>query len=52
MKKNILTLLILLIFSSYSYADKLLKDGFLNYNMNYAKDQSISDPKKKNNSYL
>ncbi len=47
MKKNILTLLILLIFSSYSYADKLLKDGFLNHNMNYAKDQSISDPKKK-----
>ena len=46
MRKIILILISCLIITPV-YADKLLKDGFLNNKMNYAKDQNINDPKNK-----
>ena len=45
--KKILLLLIAITFSTNLYADKLLKDGFLNNKMNYAANQNIEDPKNK-----
>ena len=45
--KKILLLLIAITFSTNSYADKLLKNGFLNNKMDYAKDQNINDPTNK-----
>jgi hypothetical protein len=44
MKKIILILISCLIITPI-YADKLLKDGFLNSKMSYVKDQNIIDPK-------
>ena len=41
---------ILVLFALYHtpiYADKLLKNGFLNTKMDYAKEQNINDPKNK-----
>ena len=46
MKKIILILISCLIITPI-YADKLLKDGFLNSKMSYVKDQNIIDPKNK-----
>ena len=46
MKKLILLLISCLIMTPI-YADKLLKDGFLNSKMDYAKEQNILDPKNK-----
>ena len=45
--KKILLLLIAITFSTNLYADKLLKNGFLNNKMNYEKDQNINDPTNK-----
>ena len=45
--KKFLIFLILLSFTSSATADKLLKDGFLNNKMSYAKDQNINDPTNK-----
>ena len=45
--KKILLLLIAITFSTNLYADKLLKDGFLNNKMSYKKDQNINDPTNK-----
>ena len=45
--KKILLLLIAITFSTNLYADKLLKDGFLNNKMSYEKDQNINDPTNK-----
>ena len=42
--KKILLLIIAITFPTNLYADKLLKNGFLNNNMSYAKDQNINDP--------
>ena len=42
--KKILLLLIVITFSTNLYADKLLKNGFLNNKMSYEKDQNINDP--------
>ena len=42
--KKILLILIAITFSTNLYADKLLKNGFLNNKMSYAKDQNINDP--------
>ena len=46
MKKIFLILLAITLITPV-YADKLLKNGFLNKKMNYAKDQNINDPKNK-----
>ena len=46
MKKLFLILLAITLITPV-YADKLLKNGFLNKKMNYAKDQNINDPKNK-----
>ena len=46
MKKIFLFLIIINIVTPV-YADKLLKDGFLNSKMDYAKEQNILDPKNK-----
>ena len=46
MRKIILILISCLIITPV-YADELLKNGFLNKKMNYAKDQNINDPKNK-----
>ena len=46
MKKLLLILISCLIMTPI-YADKLLKDGFLNSKMDYAKEQNILDPKNK-----
>ena len=45
--KKLLIILILLSFTSSATADKLLKDGFLNKKMKYAKEQNINDPTNK-----
>ena len=45
--KKILFILISITLVTPVYADKLLKDGFLNNKMNYAKSQNIIDPKNK-----
>mgnify|MGYP001474096286 CR=1 FL=1 len=45
--KKILFILISITLVTPVYADKLLKDGFLNNKMNYAKNQNIIDPKNK-----
>ena len=45
--KKILLLLIVITFSTNLYADKLLKNGFLNNKMSYEKDQNINDPTNK-----
>ena len=47
MKKIFIILITALLVSPNVYADKLLKDGFLNKTMNYAKDQHINNPKNK-----
>ena len=44
MKKILLFLGIFILFSLPVYADKLLKNGFINKNLSYAKDQNINDP--------
>ena len=43
--KKITFLLILTLITTSANADKLLKDGFLDGNMNYSKNQDINDPK-------
>ena len=43
--KKIFILLIILFYSLPVNADKLLKNGFINENLNYAKVQDIVDPK-------
>ena len=45
--KKLLIILILLSFTSSASADKLLKNGFLNNKMSYAKEQNINDPTNK-----
>jgi len=45
--KKILLLLIVITFSTNLYADKLLKNGFLNNKMSYEKDQNINNPTNK-----
>ena len=45
--KKIILILITITLITPVYADKLLKNGFLNKKMNYAKDQNINDPKNK-----
>ncbi len=45
--KKLLVILILLSFTSSATADKLLKNGFLNNKMSYAKEQNINDPTNK-----
>ena len=47
MKKIISILVLFLLFNTPIYADKLLKNGFLNNKMDYAKEQNINDPKNK-----
>ncbi len=44
MKKLLSIITLFLLFNTPIYADKLLKNGFLNSNMNYAKEQNINDP--------
>ena len=45
--KKIFSFLIIITLITPVYADKLLKDGFLNSKMDYAKEQNILDPKNK-----
>ena len=45
--KKIFSFLIIIVIVTPVYADKLLKDGFLNNKMNYAANQNIEDPKNK-----
>ena len=45
--KKIFIVIILICLTSSAYADKLLKNGFLNNKMSYAKDQNINDPTNK-----
>jgi hypothetical protein len=45
--KKIIFLIFLSLITTPSNADKLLKNGFLDGHMNYAKDQNINDPKSK-----
>ena len=47
MKKIIIILTIFLFYNVPAHSDKLLKNGFLNNNMNYAKEQNIINPKDK-----
>jgi len=48
MKKFLIFLIsISITFVNFAYADKLLKNGFLNNKMNYEKDQNINDPTNK-----
>ena len=47
MKKLFIIFTLFLFFNTPIYADKLLKNGFLNNKMNYAKDQNINDPSNK-----
>ena len=48
MKKFLIFLIFISItFVNFAYADKLLKNGFLNNKMNYEKDQNINDPTNK-----
>ena len=44
MKKLFIILITFFLFTNLTFADKLLKSGFINKNLSYAKDQSISDP--------
>ena len=43
--KKIFSFLTIITLINPVYADKLLKDGFLNSKMDYAKEQNILDPK-------
>ena len=45
MKKNLIIFFFTIIFCSSANADKLLKNGFINGNMNYAELQEVNDPK-------
>ena len=45
--KKIFLVLIAITLITPVYADKLLKNGFLNKKMNYAKEQNINDPTNK-----
>ena len=45
--KKIILLIILTLVTTSTYADKLLKNGFLDGHMNYSKNQDINDPKNK-----
>ena len=45
--KKIILLIILTSVTTSTYADKLLKNGFLDGHMNYSKNQGINDPKNK-----
>ena len=47
MKKIIVILTIFLFYNIPAHSDKLLKNGFLNNNMDYAKEQNIINPKDK-----
>ena len=47
MKKNLIIIFLTMIFCSSASADKLLKNGFINDNMNYAGLQEVNDPKNK-----
>ena len=47
MKKIIIILTIFLFYNVPAHSDKLLKNGFLNNNMDYAKEQNIINPKDK-----
>ena len=47
MKKNLIIFFFTIIFCSSANADKLLKNGFINGNMNYAELQEVNDPKNK-----
>ena len=47
MKKILSILVLIIIYMPPTYADKLLKNGFLNNNMSYSKDQNINDPSNK-----
>ena len=47
MKKLLTIFTLFLLFNTPIYADKLLKNGFLNKKMNYAKEQNINDPTNK-----
>jgi len=47
MKKFISILVLFSLLHTPIYADKLLKNGFLNTKMNYAKEQNINNPKNK-----
>ena len=47
MKKNLIIIFFTIIFCSSASADKLLKNGFINNNMNYAELQEVNDPKNK-----
>jgi len=47
MKKNLIIIFFTIIFCSSASADKLLKNGFINDNMNYAELQKVNDPKNK-----
>ena len=44
MKKNLIIIFFTIIFCSSASADKLLKNGFINDNMNYAGLQEVNDP--------
>ena len=44
MKKNLIIVFFTIIFCSSASADKLLKNGFINDNMNYADLQEVTDP--------
>ena len=45
--KKIFSFLIIIVLVTPVYADKLLKNGFLNNKMNYVANQNIDDPKNK-----
>ena len=47
MKKNLIIIFFTIIFCSSASADKLLKNGFINGNMDYAELQEVNDPKNK-----
>ena len=47
MKKNLIIIFFIIIFCSSASADKLLKNDFINDNMNYAEVQEVNDPKNK-----
>ena len=45
--KKIFIVLVLICLTTSTYADKMLKNGFLNNKMSYEKDQNINDPTNK-----
>ena len=47
MKKQLIIFTLFFLFSTPMYADKLLKNGFLNSKMSYAEDQNINDSSNK-----